>query len=204
MALRGSHALALWNDMLEPARPLFHAWHGHEHLPQRLAAGDILGARRFSAVSQGSGYFTLYDVENACALAPGKSNSLPSSLEQDVEPAFLPGPRLPCEVLGSFGAAQGGLLAAWNGLIDSASWAVDRQRLLAETLPEIARQHGTASCHLLQSLSTEKQIILLVESWDDLEAFQSACKVLSREAPWGCAQLVALPSLYRLQAAFTV
>jgi hypothetical protein len=199
MPLRGPFALSLWNDLAPEGRGSFHAWHGREHVPQRRTHPDVLCVRRFTATADGPAYFTLYEGRSPEAFAPLVSGA-PSELEREVEPHFIPGPRLVCEVVGSVGAARGGLVATVVQAVDEPLDAVQRELWRTEILPMLARELGIASCHLLASLGPEApHVVLIIESWDDLSGFAVYCSARIEEPPFRGAAA----TLYRLQAAFS-
>lgn len=57
--------LALWNDYPNVMTEEYEAWHTFEHVPERLTASGMLGARRYASFGQPSNrYFTIYDMED--------------------------------------------------------------------------------------------------------------------------------------------
>jgi hypothetical protein len=202
MTLKGKAALAVWNDLAPEGRTAFQAWHSKEHVPARLSQSQTLRARRYCAVADGPAYFTLYEATSAKEFQRPLQTTAPSALEQEVEKHFVPGERLLSEVLGTFGAAQGGLLFTCSYPVDLAGLEVKRERLLTHTLPELAQQSEVASCHLLLARYVPiSRIVLLVESWDDLPALLARCDRL-RTDPALSGLSPVLQAFYRLQASF--
>uniref|UniRef100_UPI00310173BF hypothetical protein n=1 Tax=Neorhizobium sp. EC2-8 TaxID=3129230 RepID=UPI00310173BF len=61
--------LALWNDYPSAMTEEYEAWHTFEHVPERLTAPGMLGARRYASFLQTKNrYFTLYDLSDLSAI----------------------------------------------------------------------------------------------------------------------------------------
>lgn len=57
--------LALWNDYPSVMTEEYEAWHTFEHVPERLTAPGMRGARRYASFGQPTNhYFTIYDMKN--------------------------------------------------------------------------------------------------------------------------------------------
>ena len=50
MSLAGRGAVAIWHDIAPEGRDAFYAWHGNEHMPERLAIPGFLRGRRYAAI----------------------------------------------------------------------------------------------------------------------------------------------------------
>lgn len=63
MKLDGSAFLALWNGVAPGRLDAYQAWHGIEHVPERLTVPGILAAWRYQAgEGDDARFFTLYDL----------------------------------------------------------------------------------------------------------------------------------------------
>ncbi|HLI11148.1 MAG TPA: hypothetical protein VKY65_06070 [Alphaproteobacteria bacterium] len=221
MSLAGQGAVAIWNDIAPEGRSVFYAWHGREHVPERVGIAGFLRGRRYVAIHGSPEYFTLYEVDTPQTLtgqdyASRLNNPTPWTLEAVGH--FRNVARSICRVACSFGNAQGGLIATWRYDVAEAA-AEDHRRALAQRLlPEIVERPGIAGAHLLvadiaaSAVDTEERKkrgepnrvprwILLVESWDDAEPFDAFCReALSDIALAGTgASAPAEYGLYRLQ-----
>lgn len=69
MNLSGTAFLALWNGVAPGHLDAYQAWHGIEHVPERLTVPGILAAWRYQADDGGEpGFFTLYDLASVDVL----------------------------------------------------------------------------------------------------------------------------------------
>ncbi|MCE7027153.1 DUF4286 family protein [Jiella avicenniae] len=113
MALAGKAAVVIWNDVTPEARSDFLAWHGREHVPERVSIAGFRRGRRGRAVSGGPEFFTLYEVENEAFLGGAYLRRLndPTPWTRRVMPAFRQASRALCRVEFSLGAGVGGFVA---------------------------------------------------------------------------------------------
>jgi hypothetical protein len=74
MALAGTGAILIWNDITPEGRAEFYAWHLNEHMPERLAIPGFLRGRRYIALDAATApeFFTLYETAD-----PGVTTSKP-------------------------------------------------------------------------------------------------------------------------------
>ena len=217
MSLAGKGAVAIWHDIAPEGRNDFYAWHGREHMPERTGIPGFLRGRRYVSVAGAPEYFNLYETVSRFTVTGadylGRLNA-PTAWTVSTVRHFRNVSRSLCEVVASFGEGQGGLVATLRYDVADERAAAHRQRLACEALPQLAQSRGVAGCHLLVAdaeasavETAEKKVraernlvprwIVLVEGWDDVEAFQAACGDLLA----GFADAVAPPALgiYRLQ-----
>src|SRR5919206_91425 len=64
MSLAGKGAVAIWNDITAEGRGIFYAWHGHEHVPERVGIPGFLRGRCYVAIHGSPEYFTLYETDS--------------------------------------------------------------------------------------------------------------------------------------------
>src|ERR1700754_587625 len=68
-SLLGSGALALWLDVAPELDRETDGWYIDEHMPERIAIGGYLRARRFVAIAGPPAYLTLFEAQTPAALA---------------------------------------------------------------------------------------------------------------------------------------
>jgi hypothetical protein len=218
MSLAGQGAVAIWHDIAPEGRAEFYAWHGHEHMPERIAIPGFLRGRRYVALDGAPEFFNLYET------AARETVTGPEYLARLNDPTpwttatvrhFRGVARSLCDVVASVGAGQGGLIATFRYAVDDDVVARRRDVLASTVLPALAAEAGVAGCHLLvadeaasavetaeRRLRAEQtaipRCILLVESWGDVEPFKALCRRIAGDRLLGDAPAPAF-GLYRLQ-----
>jgi hypothetical protein len=196
MSLAGHGAVAIWNDIAPEGRQIFYAWHGVEHIPERVGIPGFLRGRRYVAIHGNPEYFTLYETESPQVLTgQDYTNRLnhPTPWTGDAIRHFRNVARSLCRVAVSHGGAQGGLIATWRYDVPDHEIGRHREAMARRILPEIAEREGICGAHLLiadtdasaQGTAESKvraepnrvpRMILLLESWDDTERFDAFCR----------------------------
>jgi len=196
MSLAGQGAVAIWNDIAPEGREIFYAWHGVEHIPERVGIPGFLRGRRYAAIHGNPEYFTLYETESPQVLTgQDYANRLnnPTQWTNDAVRHFRNVARSLCRVAVSHGHAQGGLIATWRYDVPDHEIERHREAMARRILPEIAEREGICGAHFLiadaaasaQSTAESKvraepnrvpRMILLLESWDDAERFDTFCQ----------------------------
>jgi hypothetical protein len=221
MSLAGEGAVAIWHDIAPEGREEFYAWHGEEHMPERVGIPGFLRGRRYVAIKAGLEFFNLYE-----ALSPQVVTGVdyrtrldsPTPWTISTVRHFRSVARSICRVAATYGRGQGGHAATWRYDVDEGR-AREHEKALAERiLPELARRPGVAGAHLLiadaeasavdtaeRKARSEKNVIprwiVMVEGWADETAFEALCRealpeaVLSGLGATGPADF----GLYRLQ-----
>ncbi len=196
MTFAGQGAVAIWNDIAPEGRGVFYAWHGWQHVPERVGIPGFLRGRRYVAVHGSPEYFTLYEAESPQVLtgqdyANRLNNPTPWTLEAIRH--FRNVARSICRVAISHGNAQGGLIATWRYDVPDDQAEAHRRELAQRVLPELSERPGVAGAHLLIADADASAVdtaerktraepnrvprwILLVESWDDVEPVDKLCK----------------------------
>jgi len=64
MGLAGRGAVAIWHDIEPEGREEFYAWHGVEHMPERVAIPGFLRGRRYVASEADLEFFNLYEARD--------------------------------------------------------------------------------------------------------------------------------------------
>ncbi len=221
MSLAGKGAVAIWNDITPEGRAEFYAWHGIQHMPERVGIPGFLRGRRYVAVKGSPEYFTLYETVSPFTVTGTEylaRLNAPTPWTVATTRHFRNVSRSLCEVAASFGHGQGGLVATLRYDVDDARAAAHRKRLAQETLPGLAQARGIAGCHLLVAdaaasavETAEKRVraeanlvprwIVLIESWDDTEPFCALCDELMADAAFEDALSPPELGVYRLQNA---
>ncbi len=218
MSKHGHGAIAIWHDIAPEGRENFYAWHGQEHMPERVGIPGFVVGRRFVAIEADREFFNLYEtagptVVTSAAYHERLANPSPWTLESVVH--FRHVARSLCAVVASAGNAEGGIVATLRVQFDETAAA----RPLAELVRPLATEPGIAAVHLLAAdleasgfVNAEQRArgttnetpshTLLVEGWADEAPFRS--RVGDRLAPLmdSLARVGATPVLgfYRHQA----
>jgi hypothetical protein len=219
MSLAGQSAVAIWHDIAPEGRAQFYAWHGREHMPERLGIPGFLRGRRYVALEGSPEYFNLYEtVSPATVTGPDYLSRLDNPTPWTVATVkhFRGVARSLCAVAASFGEGQGGLIATFRYDVDAAQANAHRRRMAEQALPAIAEIRSVAGCHLLvadeaasavetaeKKVRAEKNLvprwIVLVESWDDTVTFQTVCRDLVANGTFDDVASPPVVNLYRLQ-----
>ena len=220
MSLAGEGAVAIWHDIAPEGREEFYAWHGEEHMPERVGIPGFLRGRRYVATSADEEFFNLYEALTPQVLSGVDYRTRlnnPTPWTAATVKYFRRVSRSICWAAATFGRAQGGLIATWR--YDVADEGSDRHRgeLSGRLLPEIAGWRGVAGAHLLIADAAASAVdnaerkargeanriprwIVLIEGWGDEAPFAALCRetVSERLARLGAGAVQF--GLYRLQA----
>jgi hypothetical protein len=142
MSLRGKGAVAIWHDIAPEGLDQFYAWHGGEHMPERLGIPGFLRGRRYEALDAKLGFFNLYETSDTAVLTGGDYRArlnAPTPWTLATVKHFRNVARALCHVAWSGGAAQGGLIATISPEGDVAP----------DLLAKLAEAPGIAAAHLL-------------------------------------------------------
>lgn len=225
MSLLGEGAVAIWHDIVPQGRQDFYAWHGTEHMPERVGIPGFLRGRRYGAVRANLEYFNLYEARSPKVLAsPDYQDRLndPTPWTQSAVKHFRHVSRSICRVAATVGAGQGGLIATWRYDVPDGRSDSHIEAVSSRILPEIGANAIVAGAHLLvadtelsavdtaesQARTESNRIprwILMVEGWSDEASFAQLCQTALSEhvlASTGAAG-PADTGLYRLQATIT-
>jgi len=193
MALAGEGAVAIWHDIAPEGRAAFYAWHGEEHMPERVGIPGFLRGRRYVAIDADLEFFNLYEAVSPQVLTGFDYQSrldAPTPWTRETVRHFKRVARSICRVAATFGRGHGGLVATWRYDVDEADTHLARMR--EEILPTVARRPDVAGVHLIvadadaSAVKTEEQKvrseanviprwILLLESWGDEPSFAALC-----------------------------
>lgn len=102
--------LALWNDVDPAMDAEYEAWHGQEHVPERLTVPGMVWARRYAADdAAGPRYLTIYGLVDLGVLASAPYQRLldhPTPWSRRMRPALRNVSRWACELRIERGAAD--------------------------------------------------------------------------------------------------
>jgi hypothetical protein len=160
MALAGTGAIVIWNDVREGMRDVVTEWHDRDHISERTGIPGFLRGRRFTAVQGGPEFLILYETaDDQAAQSPAYFERLnnPSAWTVRANKNFLNTIRGICRVAGSVGIAEGG--SALSLRLDPApdmAAALDDRVLAA--LPALLAEPGIVAAHWLV---TQREVSLV-------------------------------------------
>jgi hypothetical protein len=220
MALAGTGAVAIWHDIAPEGRDAFYAWHGREHMPERVAIPGFRRGRRYVSIRGTPEFFNLYETASpAVTTGPDYLARLdaPTPWTVATVPHFRNVARSLCEVVASAGQGSGGVIATFRYDVAPAAAAVHRARMRDDVVPATAASDGIAGCHLLVADAAASAVetaekkarggapnrvpawIVLVEGWGDEGTFVRGCESFARGATFADAEQPPEWSVYRLQ-----
>lgn len=196
MSLAGEGAVAIWHDLAPEGRETFYAWHGEEHMPERVGIPGFLRGRRYVAIRPGIEFFNLYEAASPQTLmATDYLHRLnnPTPWTRSAVSHFRNVSRSICKVAATFGRGCGGLVATWRYDVPDAVTTGHRRTMVQRILPALAGEEGVSGVHLLvadmeaSAIKTEEhkgrpeanripRWILVVEGWGDEEPFEALCR----------------------------
>jgi hypothetical protein len=222
MSLPGRGAVAIWHDIAPEGRDAFYAWHGTEHMPERVAIPGFLRGRRYVAIAGAPEYFNLYETTTTAVLS-GRDYlerlDHPTPWTAAAVKHFRGVARSLCEVACSHGAGEGGLVATFRYDV-AADRAAAHRAHMRDALAKLAGAPGIAGAHLLVAdeaasgiETAEKKArggatevprwIVLVEGWGDAPAFEASARAFARDGAFRDARASPDVAIYRLQSART-
>lgn len=221
MSLAGSGAVAIWHDIAPEGRAEFYAWHGREHMPERVRIPGFRRGRRYIAARGAPEFFNLYETASPAVVVGADylaRLNAPTPWTVATVRHFRNVARSLCEVAATAGEGQGGLMATFHYALPDGAAATHRARLKAHIVPAVAAEPGIAGCHLLVAdeaasavETAEKKVraqknlvpqwILLVEAWDDEAPFVDWCARFAQGPAFTDAATAPQWAVYRLQNA---
>lgn len=142
MSLRGKGAVAIWHDIAPEGLDQFYAWHGGEHMPERLGIPGFLRGRRYEALDAKLGFFNLYETVDTGVLTGDAYRArlnAPTPWTIATVKHFRKVARSLCHVAWTRGGAQGGLIATLSPEGD----------VPPDILAKLLEAPGIAAAHLL-------------------------------------------------------
>jgi hypothetical protein len=219
VALAGGGAVAIWHDITPEGREAFYAWHGVQHMPERVGIPGFLRGRRYVALDADLEYFNLYETaSHAVVTGPDYLARLnaPTPWTQATVKHFRNVARSLCTVAATEGTGQGGLVATYRWSAPPGEAAL--RAALREAVPRIAGSAGVAGAHLLLadaqasgvdtaerrvrgSANAVPRVILMVEGWGDEAPFGAFARALVGDQACAAGGEAPVLGLYRLQNA---
>jgi len=196
LSLSGEGAVAIWHDIAPEGREEFYAWHGQEHMPERVGIPGFQRGRRYAAIEADLEFFNLYEALSVEVLKgqdyTARVNA-PTPWTLSTVKHFRSVARSICRVVLSAGPAQGGLIATLRYDVAEADATEHKVILQRRTVPDLLAQPGVAAVHLLTAdaeasgVATAEQAargvanavprwVLLLEGWGDEAAFVATAK----------------------------
>ena len=207
-----SGAVAIWHDIAPEGRDEFYAWHGQEHMPERVSIPGFNCGRRFLARQADLQFFNLYETQSPEVVrGPEYKARLDSPTPRTLSAVkhFRNVARSLCRVLvkheaGESGTGQGGLMATLRYDIGEADEAAHLDVFKQIIIPRLALSAGISSVSLLVAdrvasgyVNAEQRargaanlvppIVLMVEGWADEDHFTKLLE--SNLAPEALAQI---------------
>lgn len=196
MSLAGEGAVAIWHDIAPEGRAEFYAWHGQEHMPERVGIPGFLRGRRYVAIDADLEFFNLYEalsVETLKGQDYAARVNAPTPWTLSAVKHFRSVARSICRVSHSAGPAQGGLIATLRYDVPDEQEQAHRTALTHRVIPDLLARPGVAGVHLLAAdaeasgVATAEQKargvanavprrVLLLEGWGDEADFVALAK----------------------------
>lgn len=153
MALAGTGAILIWNDITPEGRDEFYAWHLAEHMPERAAVPGFRRGRRYVALDSATApeFFTLYETESPDVLtsAPYLARlNAPTEWTRRATGAFRNTARALTRVAVSLGPGAGGMLSTIRFAVAHGREAGLVEGLRVAALPEAAALPQVCGVHL--------------------------------------------------------
>lgn len=196
-------AVAIWHDIAPEGLAEFYAWHGQEHMPERVSIAGFRSGRRFVSTAGDLQFFNLYETDSLeVVLGPGYRARLDNPTVRTLSAVrhFRHVARCLCRVMvkhtaSQSGVAQGGLIATLRYDIEPAQEAAHLKLLEQVIIPAFLGGAGICSVSVLVAdrqasgyVNAEQRargaanavppIVVLVESWAEQQAFAAQVQAL--------------------------
>jgi hypothetical protein len=153
MALLGTGAICIWNDITPEGRADFYAWHVTEHIPERVGIPGFRRGRRYVSAVAGvkPEFFTLYEVEGPHVLTgQGYRSRLdaPTAWTRRATSGFRDTLRALTRVEASLGAGIGGALGTMRFTPRAGRHEEVRRVVVAQALHEMIGLPKMSGAHL--------------------------------------------------------
>jgi hypothetical protein len=161
MALLGTGALVIFNDVAPGSDDEFNHWHMKEHMPERLAVPDFLRGRCYTAETGQPRYFTLYETASVETLgsAPYVDRlNAPTPWSRKVFPLWRNTSRTACRVTTSLGQGTGGCIATVTLTPNPSRADALRTWLIEHGLPKLLTHPEVVGGHLCEAVEAVTQI----------------------------------------------
>lgn len=152
MSTEPTGAVAIWHDIVPEGLPEFYAWHGEEHMPERVAIPGFVRGRRFQALEADRDFFNIYETERFSAVTgPDYQSRLDAPTPRTLSAVrhFRHVARSLCRVEAQIGSGQGGVIATLRYDVERGREDGHRADMASRILPALAAEPGVASVRLL-------------------------------------------------------
>ena len=200
-------AVAIWHDIVPAGLDEFYAWHGEEHMPERVSIPGFLRGRRYSAIEADLGFFNLYETASPDVVrGPAYKARLDNPTQRTLSAVkhFRNVARSLCTVVATESAAEsqtalGGLMATLRYDIAEGDEAVQLGLFRDALIPRLLSMRGIAGVMLLCAdraasgyanaeqrargvANTVPPVTLIVEGWAGEAPFHARlAELLSRD-----------------------
>ncbi|XWN30721.1 MAG: hypothetical protein ROR55_25180 [Devosia sp.] len=197
MALKGTGAVAIWHDIDTVGREAFYAWHGVEHMAERVGINGFNRGRRYRALNADLEFFNLYEADTPVVLTGQdyqKRLNSPTPWTVETVKHFRKVNRSICKVARSMSRAEGALCTTWRYDVDDAHanahlTALDREVFdrLGDDPAVISGAHVFIADRAASAVDTAERKargelnripawVLMVEGWGDAPDFARWCR----------------------------
>jgi hypothetical protein len=148
----GQGAVAIWHDIAPEGLAEFHAWHGEEHMPERVGIPGFLRGRRFRAIEASLQFFNLYETASPDVVAgPDYKARLdnPTPRTMSAVRHFRNVARSLCSVGALAGDAQGGTIATLRYEVREGGEEAHAAAMAKTIVPDLATRPGIAAVRWL-------------------------------------------------------
>ncbi|OJY35036.1 MAG: hypothetical protein BGP06_18790 [Rhizobiales bacterium 65-9] len=189
-------AVAIWHNIAPAGRENFYAWHGSEHMPERVGIPGFIRGRRFIAFDADLEFFNLYETESPDVV---KGDDYKARLDSPTPwtlksvASFQSVARALCGVAATAGDAEGGLVATARYDLPAEEEARHMRVVSSNLIPRLVTSPGIAAAHLLLAdrdasgyVNAEQRArgaanvvpaaTLIVEGWGDEAAFAAVVR----------------------------
>ncbi|WP_293858218.1 hypothetical protein [uncultured Alsobacter sp.] len=194
----GQGAVAIWHDIVPEGLAEFYAWHGEEHMPERVGIPGFLRGRRFRAIEASLEFFNLYETASPDVVAgPDYKARLDSPTPRTMSAVkhFRNVARSLCSVGAVAGEAQGGTVATLRYEVREGGEEAHAAAMARTLVPDLATRAGIAAVRWLVAdkaasgyVNAEQRArgaanavppyVLLCEGWGDPAQVTEALKAV--------------------------
>ena len=196
MTILGRGAVAIWHDIAPEGREEFYAWHGGEHMPERVGIPGFLRGRRFVAIDADLEFFNVYETQSIDVVKGPEYRArlnAPTPWTLATVKHFRSVARALAQVAASLGKADGGIIATLRYDVADDRVALEPAVMAERVLPGLCELPGVAGAHLLVAdmeasgeVNAEQKArgaanavpryALLIEGWGDEAPFITAAR----------------------------
>ncbi len=196
MGLAGVGAVAIWHDVMNEGKEEFYAWHGQQHMPERVSIPGFLRGRRYIAIDADLEYFNLYEATTPDVLTgPDYQHRLnnPTPWTLATVKHYRKVARSICRVAVTIGSGQGGLITTVQYDVADKLAEAHIQTMTDSVLPDILKHPSVSAAHLIvadtqasavdtaerkerNEENTIPRWIIMIEGWGEEDVFAETCK----------------------------